>query len=74
MHLVPFVYILFSSVAACYFIYLFDCCGLIKRRCSKKCIISGITFEDNPFHTLVLSCLTGPDRDKENMDTLEPEL
>lgn len=37
-------------------------------------IISGITFEDNPFHAFVLPSLTGPDRDKENMDALEPEL
>lgn len=37
-------------------------------------VISRIPLEDNPFHAFVLSSLTGPDRDKENMDTLEAEL
>lgn len=30
--------------------------------------------EDNPVCAFVFPSLTGPDRDKENMDTLEPEL
>lgn len=37
-------------------------------------IISGIIFGNNLFYTFVLASPTGPDRDKKNMDTLEPEL